>query len=158
MAKKIKQAYKQAPWRRQIQTIGLSLMPVVLIAAGIAVYLIISAQAAAAGLKVMDLHYTEEDILRKIANQRSELAYITSYAQMQKRAAKLGYVTPEREYLHHMTIDGYQGKKPVLIAPPPGSEKVFIGLVNTSYQQSLSNWIFDTFLSTNTSNNGGLGE
>jgi hypothetical protein len=149
MAIKNKQAYKQAPWRRQIQMIGLSLIPVVLIAFGIAIYLIISAQAAAAGLEIMDLHFEEEAILRDIANQRSDLAYLTSYARMQIRAKKLGYESPSEGTLRHMTINGYQGQNPVLIAPPPGASQSFSGAVNSAYQQSLSNWVFNTFFSPN---------
>jgi len=147
MAKKTKQAYKKAPWRRQIQTVGLSLIPIVLIVAGISVYLIISAQAATAGLEIMDLHFKEEDILREIANQRSQLAYITSYAQMQKKAQKLGFVSPTPDSLHHMVINGYQGQKPVLIAPPPGDSNTTSTLVNLAYQESLSVWIYETFFS-----------
>jgi len=148
MAIKNKQAYKQAPWRRQIQAIGLSLLPVVLIAAGIAIYLIISAQAAAAGLEIMELHFEEEDILRELANQRSTLAYITSYTQMQKRAKKMGFVLPENESLHHMVINGYRGQDAILIAPPPDSKNTPATLLNTTYQESLSSWIFTTFFSS----------
>lgn len=154
MAIKNKQAYKQAPWRRQIRMIGLSLIPVVLIAFGIAIYLIISAQAAAAGLEIMDLHFEEEEILRDIANQRSDLAYLTSYARMQKRAKKLGYDSPSEDSLRHMTINGYQGQSPVLIAPPPGDGQSFSGAVNSAYQQSLSNWVFNTFFSSNPAEGG----
>ena len=63
MAKKSKQAYKQAPWRRQIQSVGMSLLPVIALVALISIYLIISAQSASAGLEIMDMHYEEEEIL-----------------------------------------------------------------------------------------------
>ena len=109
MARKSKQAYKQAPWRRQIQSIGLSLLPVVAIAVIISLYLIISAQAATAGLRIMNLHYEEEEILRTIANQRTQLAWITSYSQMQNRAEKMGYEAAPESNVHYMTIAGYQG-------------------------------------------------
>lgn len=130
-----------------MQAIGLSLIPVVLVVAGISVYLIISAQAATAGLEIMDLHFKEEDILRLIANQRSQLAYVTSYAQMQKKAQRIGFISPPDDVLHHLVINGYQGQNPALIAPPSAEENAFHGLVNTAYQESLSVWIFDTFFS-----------
>jgi hypothetical protein len=145
MARKSKQAYKQAPWRRQIQSIGLSLLPVVAIAVIISLYLIISAQAAAAGLQTMDLHYDEEEILRRIANQRTQLAWITSYSQMQKRAERMGYEAAPESNVHYITIAGYQGQNAVLIAPPPGTENESASFVNELYNQSLSNWFLDTF-------------
>ena len=145
MARKSKQAYKQAPWRRQIQSIGLSLLPVVAIAVIISLYLIISAQAATAGLQIMNLHYEEEEILRTIANQRIQLAWITSYSQMQKRAKKMGYEATQESNLHYITIVGYQGQNAVLMAPPPGIENESALLVNEWYNQSLSNWFLNTF-------------
>ena len=91
MAKKSKQAYKQAPWRRQIQSIGLSLLPVVAIADCYHLYLVVSAQAAAAGLQIMNLHYDEEEILRTNCQPAHQTwRWITSYTEMQKRAEKLG--------------------------------------------------------------------
>ena len=155
MAKKKKQAYKQAPWRRQIRSIGLSLLPVVSIVVLISLYLIISAQAAAAGLEIMSLHYEEEDILRKIANLRTELAWVTSYTKMHKRAEKLGYQPPHADNIHFMVIPGYQGQNPALIAPPPGEDTKSIHFVSEAYNQSLSSWIFETFFMENTSARAG---
>lgn len=154
MARKSKQAYKQAPWRRQIQSIGLSLLPVVAIAIFISLYLITSAQAAAAGLHIMNLHYDEEEILRTIANQRTQLAWITSYSQMQKRAEILGYEVASESNVHFIMIEGYQGQNTVLIAPPPGFENESASFVNELYNQSLSNWFLDTFFISSSSNNG----
>ena len=154
MAKKSKQAYKQAPWRRQIQSIGLSLLPVVAIAVFIMLYLVISAQAATAGLQIMNLHYDEEEVLRKIANQRTQLGWITSYTQMQKRAEKLGYESSSDFNIHYMTIPGYQGQNAVLIAPPPGIEKKSTPFVNDLYNQSLANWFVDTFFTSTPKNEG----
>ena len=154
MARKNKQAYKQAPWRRQIQSIGLSLLPVVAIAIIISLYLIISAQAAAAGLHIMNLHYDEEEILRVIANRRTQLAWITSYSQMQKRAEILGYEVASESNVHFIIIEGYQGQNAVLIAPPPGFENKSASFINELYNQSLSNWFLDTFFISSSSNNG----
>ena len=155
MAKKSKQAYKQAPWRRQIQSIGLSLLPVVAIAVFIMLYLVISAQAAAAGLQTMNLHYEEEQILRKIANQRTQLGWITSYSLMQQKAEKLGFEPPPDSNIHYMTIPGYQGQNPVLAAPPPGMETESSPSVNDLYNKSLANWFVDTFF-TSSQNIGGM--
>ena len=155
MARKSKQAYKQAPWRRQIQSIGLSLLPVVAIAVIISLFLIISAQAATAGLQIMNLHYEEEEILRTIANQRTQLAWITSYSQMQKRAERMGYEAAQESNLHYITIAGYQGQNAVLIAPPPGIKNESALLVNEWYNQSLSNWFLDTFFIASSNGVGG---
>ena len=155
MAKKTKHAYQQAPWRRQLQSLGFSLLPVIAIGIISSLYLVFSAQAAAAGLQIMDMHYEEEEILRTIANQRSQLAWITSYTEMQKRAVKAGYDVPQSENIHFMTITGYSGREAILLAPPPGTEDLRAPLANAFYQESLADWFFETFL-INQSTNGGL--
>ena len=146
MAKKRKHAYKQAPWRRQLRSMGLFILPIVAIAIVVSLHLIVSARSASAGLQIMDMHYEEEEILRKIANQRIELAWISSYGQMQKRAEKLGFEILPQESSHYMVINGYQGQEAVLLAPPPGSEQSPAPLVNEFYQQSLLDWFINTFL------------
>lgn len=146
MTKKFKQAYQQAPWRRQLRSFGLSVLPVIAIGMVIALYLVVSAQSAAAGLQIMEMHYDEEEILRQIANQRTELGWMTSYKEMQKRAKKIGYDLPPAESVHFMTIPGYQGQGAALIAPPPGTEAKGAPLVNEFYQQSLWDWFLNTFL------------
>ena len=156
MTKKIRQAYKQAPWRRQLRSFGFSVLPVITIGMVIALYLVVSAQSAAAGLQIMRMHYDEEEILRQIANARTELGWITSYKEMQLRSKKIGYDFPPVEAVHFMTIPGYQGQGALLIAPPPGSEAKGTPLVNEFYQQSLWDWFLDTFLVDSPAGNGGL--
>ena len=146
MTKKFKQAYQQAPWRRQLRSFGLSVLPVIALGMVIALYLVVSAQSAAAGLQIMQMHYDEEEILRQIANQRTELGWTTSYREMQQRAKKTGYDLPPAESVHFMTIPGYQGQGAALIAPPPGTEVKGAPLVNEFYQQSLWGWFMNTFL------------
>lgn len=146
MTKKFKQAYQQAPWRRQFRSFGLSVMPVIALGMAIALYLVVSAQSAAAGLQIMQMHYDEEEILRQIANQRTELGWITSYKEMQQRVKKMGYDLPSAESVHFMTIPGYQGLGAALIAQPPGTEAKGAPLMNEFYQQSLWDWFLNTFL------------
>lgn len=155
MAKKTKQAYKQAPWRRQLRSIGMSLMPVIAIVVVVSIYLIISGEAAAAGLEIMEMHYDEEEILRIIANHRTELAWNTSYSEMQKRTEKAGFETAPAEAIHFMTVEGYQGQNTALLAVPLDSENTLGPLVNEYYQESLWEWFYSTFLTTSKSDNGG---
>lgn len=146
MTKKTKQAYRQAPWRRQIRSLGFSLLPVIAVVVVTALHLIISAQSAEAGLQIMDMHYEEQEILRKIANQRTELAFITSYKEMVSRSQKLGFEPVPEEAIHYMTIPVYQGPDAILLAPPPGLDSIGVPLVNEFYQESLWEWFVSTFL------------
>jgi hypothetical protein len=157
MAKKRKQAYKQAPWRRQLRSVGMSLMPIIALAVVISIYLIISAEAAAAGLEIMDMHYEEEEILRVIANHRTKLAWKTSYSEMKERAEEAGYAAAPEEAIHFMVIPGYQGQNTALLAVMPESKNTLGSIVNEYYQESLWDWVYSTFLST-PAESGGEGQ
>jgi hypothetical protein len=146
MAKRTKHAYQQAPWRRQLQSLGFSLLPIVAIGVLASLHLVFSAQAAAAGLQIMDMHYEEEEILRTIANQRTQLALITSYTEMQKRAIRAGFTVPPSEHIHFMTITWYTGREAALLAPPPGMDNIRAPLANAYYQESLLDWFLETFM------------
>ena len=112
------QAYQQAPWRLQIQRIGgfLAALVAVVIVAG--VYLFISAQTATAGLEIQALERERESLNRTIADRRAKLAELTSAGVMSQRAADLGFVRPDMSTAIYMVIPGYQGRQPVMIAPP----------------------------------------
>jgi len=148
MTKKIRQAYRQTPWRRQLRSLGFSMLPVIALLVITALHLVISAQAAEAGLQIMEMHYEEEEILRQIANQRTQLAWITSYGEMTKRAKKLGFEPVQTDFIHFMIIPGYMGREAVLLAPPPNQENRSTPLVNESYQKSLWDWFVETFLTS----------
>lgn len=151
---KIKQAYRQAPWRLQLQAIGYYLLPVIAIALTTIIYLNISAQAATAGLQVRDMRIEEESLQRSIANQRTRLAWLTSYPMMYQRAKSFGYEMIKPEFTTYIVIPGYSGRQVILMAPPPGSE-ISKALSDPRYQQSLLEWLSETFFSTSQSNPGG---
>lgn len=152
---RIKQAYRQAPWRLQLRSIGFYLLPIIAIALTTIIYLNISAQAATAGLHVRDMRIEEETLQRSIANQRTRLAWLTSYPYMYQRAQSLGYNQLNPGDATYIVIPGYSGRQMILMAPPPGSE-LSKALSDMRYQQSLLDWIMDTFLRPSQTTTGGL--
>lgn len=151
---KIKQAYRQAPWRLQLQALGYYLLPVIAIALTTIIYLNISAQAATAGLHVRDMRIEEESLQRSIANQRTKLAWLTSYPMMVQRARSFGYEMIKPEFTTYIVIPGYSGRQVILMAPPPGSE-ISKALSDPRYQQSMLDWLSETFFGTTTNTTGG---
>jgi hypothetical protein len=152
---RIKQAYRQAPWRLQLQSIGFFLLPVIAIALTTIIFLNISAQAATAGLHVRDMRIEEETIQRSIANQRTRLAWLTSYPIMSQRAKSLGYDLLKPENTVYVVIPGYSGRQIVLMAAPPGTG-ISKALSDPRYQQSLADWVSETFINTPLNISGGI--
>jgi len=133
----LKQAYRQAPWRAQLQSIAHILLPVITLGIMSLLYLNISAQAATAGLQIRNLQRKEEEISRQIANLRTQLAWNISYTNMHKRAAALGYGYPDSATITYMVIPGYEGRKTAIIAPPLTLNSDTSARINPQFQESL---------------------
>ncbi|MBP9040870.1 MAG: hypothetical protein KBF64_03750 [Anaerolineaceae bacterium] len=149
------QAFKQAPWRVQVQSVGLFLaaLMVVLIIAG--VYLSISGQAAAAGVSAYQLNFQRQNLERQIADRKAQIAILTSAAVMEQRARDMGFERINPSDAVYVAIPGYTGKQSVVLAPPPGiveSQKV---IIKSAYRQSLWDWLFSGINRLSESTRGG---
>ena len=85
----ITQAYSQAPWRKQLQWIGLFMLALIFAAMVAGIYLSVSAQASTAGREIQIMYGEMEEIRRHIEDSESQLAILNSNAVMEKRAEEL---------------------------------------------------------------------
>jgi len=142
------QAYRQAPWRVQLQWIGLFLLALVLVASVASIYLNVSASAAAAGREIQSLEYDKTVVEQSIADLETQLALLTSAAEMEKRAKSMGFQPPAPETVMYIVVPEYAGRQPVVMAPPPGPQvRAQQPLLRPSYTQSLLEWLFQGFIS-----------
>jgi len=103
-------------------------------------------------LEIQTLERERESLNRTIADRRAKLAELTSAGVMSQRAADLGFIRPDMSTTIYMVIPGYQGRQPVMIAPPPSSDNLPSPIIKQSYRQSLWEWFFEGVLG---SGNGG---
>jgi len=141
------QAYRQAPWRVQLQWIVLFLLGLVLVAFVAAIYLSVSARSATTGREIQWMEYESETIQSQIADLETKLAFLTSAGQMQTRANEMGFVQAEPGNELYLVVPGYTGRQPAVLAPPPGPAVVAVPLIRPNYTQSLWEWLFQGFLS-----------
>jgi len=143
MKNRILQAYKQAPWRIQLQWIGLFLLGLVLIAAVAGLYLNISAQAATAGRKIQSLEYDIDEINNEIAELTTELAQVTITRNMKTRAKELGFQLVNPKEAVYLEIPGYNPNADLVLAPPRVNIVPQTPLVQSSYKISLWDWFVE---------------
>ena len=136
------QAFKQAPWRTQIQYVGLFLLAMVIVLLVAAVYLTISGQAASAGLTAYNLSSQRRTLERTIADSKAQLAIITSATNMETRAKEMGFESADPENVVYMVVPGYAGRQTAILAPPPGITEDTGPVVKSIYRQSLWDWLF----------------
>lgn len=146
MNTKIKQAYKQAPWRVQLQRLFYVALIIVMVLVVAALYLNISAQAANAGMDFQGLEWTREDLARQIANDEVILGQVTSEENMVARAKALGFTTIALDQAMYVVVPGYTGRQPAAFAPAPGLDMYADPIIKPSYTQSLWEWLFQGVL------------
>lgn len=142
MNQRIIQAYRQAPWRVQLQWIGVFLLALVgaMLVAG--VYLSVSAKATAAGSQIHDLELERENLHISIADLRTQLAHLNSSVVMSVRADAMGYKTASEDDIIYLPVPDYSGRQVVLLAPPPVVQTQTASLIKPAYKESLWEWFY----------------
>ena len=138
----LSQAFKQAPWRSQIQLVGLFLLALVIVLLVSGIYLTISGQAAEAGLETYNLSSERRSLERTIADSKAQLALITSLSVMEARAQALGFTPADPSTVIYVPVPGYTGRQTAILAPPPGIIEAQGAVVKSEYRESLWDWLF----------------
>lgn len=141
--KNLLQAYQQAPWRVQLQWIGVFLLILVLIAAVAGVYLNISARSAAAGRRIQVLEIRISELKREINDLSTRLAAISSAGEMYTRIEDEDYVALNPLQVTYLEVPGYQPKTDTRLAPPPNVEAISSPILKPQFTISLWDWLRD---------------
>lgn len=141
MTSKPAYAFQQAPWRRQLQWLGVFLLALILLVLVAGLYLHITARTAEVGVGVQRLENQKEELQLSIADLRLQVGELTSAEVMEKRALELGYVPADLDNALYLVVPDYAGRQPALLAAPPASE-VAKPVIVPAYTQSLWEWLF----------------
>ncbi len=142
MNQRIIQAYRQAPWRVQLQWIGIFLLVLVVGMVVAGVYLNVTAQATSAGTSIHDLEIERENLHISIADSRTQLAHLNSSVLMSVRADAMGYKQATQADIVYLPVPDYPGRQVVLLAPPPASQAETNSLIKPAYKESLWEWFY----------------
>ncbi|MEN4013611.1 MAG: hypothetical protein AB1453_14110 [Chloroflexota bacterium] len=142
MNQRIIQAYRQAPWRVQLQWLGMFLLTLVVAMLIAGVYLYISGEAAETGSRIKRLELEREALAIRIADLRTQLALVNSSAVMSERAEALGFRPANQEDITYLPVEGYVERPVVFLAPPPTAPRKEVNLIRPAYTQSLWDWLY----------------
>ena len=138
---KITQAYSQIPWRKQIQSAVMFLVFLVLCLVIAMVYVNVNAQAVVVGREIQDMQHSVEELERSIADKESQLAYITSAVEMEKRALEMNFKPVGPTDALYMVIPGYTGRSEAVLAPPSVPAATQTMMLSPEYTVSLVAWL-----------------
>jgi hypothetical protein len=82
-----------------------------------------------------------EDIRRNIEDMETQLAFMLSNAEMEKRADELGFYPVESDEIFYILVPGYTDSKQVILAEPPGTSFSSSPTISPEYTQSLLDWL-----------------
>ena len=135
-------AYKQAPWRVQRQYVGAFLLAVIGLSMIAALYLDVTARAAVAGREIQDLRFQITTLQRANADLETQLAKLTSTAEMERRALELGYRPVKPGELDYVAVPGFAAPEPYILS---AAEDVAprAQVLPVEYTQSLIEWMDD---------------
>lgn len=142
---RISQAYLQAPWRKQMQYLGLFLMVIIFTALIASIYLNVTARAAAIG---RDLQATQSQIRvdeRQISHLRAQLGKLYSTSEMEQRARAYGFVPVDPEDMVYIAVPGYAGQPAIKLAPENQRQLVSAFVLPDEYTESLWVWLQKQF-------------
>jgi cell division protein FtsL len=135
------QAYSQAPWRKQLQWIGLFLLILILIALVAGIYLSVSARAASIGRQIQSTYAEMERITRNIEDLQTQLANLTSSTVMQKRAEELGFLPVTSDQILYVPVPGYIRPAQVTLGGTPGRILPSTPQISAEFTESLFDWL-----------------
>lgn len=138
---KITQAYSQIPWRKQIQSVGLFLAILVLCLVIAMIYVNVNAEAVVVGREIQDMQISIERLNRSIADKQSQVAYITSAVEMEKRALEMNFKPVDPGEALYIVIPGYAGRSEAVLAPPSVPAAAQSKLLSPEYSLSLVDWL-----------------
>lgn len=148
MTNRFVQAYRQAPWRSQFQWIVIFLLGLVMLAFVAGIYLTVSEHSATTGREIQQMSAEIDAMSSQIADMETQLAALTSATQMEKRAEGMGFAAIDPASATYLIVPGYIGRQPVVLAPAPGTKSTPASLIRSNYTESLWEWLFQGFLST----------
>ena len=135
------QTYKQAPWRKQMQFIGLFVLVLVIIALFAGMYLSISARTTAAGRDIQDLERQISELDQEIEDLQAKLAHLTSAGEMSRRAREKGFKPLPADQVVYLPVQGYIERQPAVLASYTRHPLVSAAAIPPQYTESLFEWL-----------------
>jgi hypothetical protein len=141
---RINRAFKQAPWRWQMQVAasGAAALTIALLLG--LLFLTQASRAATTGRKVQELEQQKLTLARENAELRARLAGLRSFYRMRDRAAALGFFPAMPDQVEYLVVDGYAGQQAVnmVVEPPTTAQSVrTTPEAPVDFQQTLGQWL-----------------
>jgi hypothetical protein len=136
-AAQIFRAFRQAPWRKQMQTVAVWSIALLIVAVLGGLYLAVASHAGTAGRDLQQLELKKAELIQANNELRAQLAELRSVTRLNNRARELGYLPAIPEQLEFLAVRNYpaaaEAAPSVQVAKPAATTA------------SLGDWLAQTF-------------
>lgn len=143
--RRLAQAYRITPWRKQISTGMLVLVGLLVVILAASLYLDVTARTLALGRAILMMENEITDVEMLNAHLRTQLGILTSSAMMEKRALEMGFRRIEPDEEIYLIVPGYVPLDQTLIASPSKKVQSVSYSLPPIYTQSLIDWLKTRF-------------
>ena len=137
----ISRAFRQAPWRSQLQTAAAALLVLVAVTAIGGMSLASASRWATAGRAVQNLEARKIELQIQNGELQKQLAQLRSMGRLEARAMELGFAPATNTQVEYLVVTGYPGKgaRPAteLAGAAPGASPRF----EVRYDETLVDWV-----------------
>ena len=159
-AQKFIQAYRNTPWRRQINMVGTFAAFGLVATLVMLAYVWVTSNAGAYGLQVQEYQETNQQLEQEIEDAKAELGNITSNEVMAARATEMGFVPVDSNQMRYLVVPGYPGEPTPAVIPQPtahgsGQEENLPSEYTASLLDWLQAFIYDLSVRTGSAGVGG---
>ena len=141
----ILRAFKQAPWRKQIQSVAVLAVILLVVAILGGFYLTVAARAGTAGRDLQSLQRRQDELIRSNDELRAQLAELRSVKRLAERAHTLGYDAVAPETVEYLVVKNYPTAVAAAAAPPSAA----------AAPATLVDWLTQTFSALLSGSRGG---
>src|SRR5512136_1942763 len=131
----ISRAFRQAPWRKQTQSVAVLAVILFVMAMLGGLYLAVASRAGNAGRDIQALQVRQEELIRSNDELRAQLAELRSVNRLADRARDMGYDPVPPDEVEYLVVKNYPS--PVAAAPPLP--------VQVAPPATLVDWLAETF-------------
>ncbi len=143
----LRQAYLEAPWRKQIQFAAMFLVVLIGVAMLAWLYLSISSEAVAAGRLIQQMRRMNNHMQQVNADMESQIANLTSAVTMKGRLKDTNLQPVSPDELVYLQVPGYHESQVYLGVPSDQPASIMAEVkegpvMSPEYTQSWIDWLF----------------
>ena len=138
------QAYRQTPWRVQIQWIVGVLIALIGVMLVMGLYLNIGAQTVQAGVMIQRMGFKRDELQLSIASKNAKLAETYSSEAVRERSGEMGFEPANLDSALYVVVPEYPGREMrALRVNASQTPQLEMPMIKPAYTQSLWEWSLD---------------